>query len=85
MNKLLLISGIIIISSFLITEFLSKNYSFPKLTAFLLFYYSLIILFSWLAVKYFKQVKYNKTIGSIVGFVLSVVLWFTFGKYAQKT
>ena len=85
MNKLLLISGIIIISSFLITEFLSKNYSFPKLTAFLLFYYALIILFAWLAVKYFKNVKYNKTIGSVIGFIISVVLWFTFGTYAQKT
>jgi Na+/proline symporter len=81
MNKHLLISGIIILSSFLITKFLNDKYSFIKLTGFLLFYYFLIVLFSWLAMKYLKN---GKLIGSIVGFILSIILWNIFGHYALK-
>ena len=74
-----IISLIIILSSYIITNYLNKQYSFAKLSGFLLFYYAIIILFSWLSVKYFKS---TKMIGSIVGFVLSVLLWFMFKDYA---
>ena len=57
-NTILLITVLIILSSYLITDFVDKSYSFPKLAMFLIFYYALIILFAWLAVKYFKNVKY---------------------------
>ena len=75
----LVISLIIILASFIITKYLSKEYSFAKLSGFLLFYYAIIILFSWLSVKYFKS---TKMIGSVIGFVLSVLLWFIFKDYA---
>ena len=84
MNRILLISAIIVLSSFIVTNFLNKNYSFVKLTSFLLFYYALIVLFSFLAVKFFKKNKYNKLIGSVIGFIISIILWFVFGYYAQK-
>ena len=84
MNRILLISAIIIFSSFIVTNFLNKKYSFVKLTSFLLFYYALIVLFSFLAVKFFKKNKYNKLIGSVIGFIISIILWFVFGYYAQK-
>jgi len=74
-----IISLIIILSSYIITNYLSKQYSFVKLSAFLLFYYGIIILFAWLSVKYFKS---TKMIGSMVGFALSVLLWFMFKDYA---
>ena len=83
MNLLIptLISALIVLSSYIITSHLSKSYSFPKLTGFLLFYYAIIIFFAWLSVKYFKS---TKMIGSIIGFVISVVLWFIFKDYALK-
>ena len=84
MNKILLISALIIITSFVITNFLNKDYSFIKLTSFLLFYYALIVLFAWLAMKYIKDIKYNQLIGSVLGFIISIALWFKFGYYAMK-
>lgn len=84
MNTILLISALIIITSFVITNFLNKDYSFIKLTSFLLFYYALIVLFAWLAMKYIKGVKYNQLIGSVLGFIISIALWFKFGYYAMK-
>ena len=80
---ILLISAMIVFSSYLITNFLDKSYSFSKLSAFLLFYYFLIILFAWLSVNKFK-IKNGKMIGSTLGFLVSLVLWFMFGKQAKK-
>jgi hypothetical protein len=81
-NIILLISSLILLSSFVITNFLDKRYSFPKLSAFLLFYYFLIVVFAMGASKFLKT-KHSKLIGSILGFVVSLLLWFNFGDYAK--
>ena len=73
---------LILFSSYIITTFLDKKYSFFKLSGFLLFYYFLILLFANLSGKFLKF-KNSKTIGSIVGFIVSIILWFNFGYYAK--
>jgi len=82
MNSIILISLLIIFSSFVITTFLDKRYSFFKLSGFLLFYYSLILLFAFLATKFLK-VNNSKVIGSVFGFMVSLLLWNRFGDYAK--
>jgi hypothetical protein len=79
---ILLISALILLSSFVITMFLDKRYSFPKLSAFLLFYYFLIVVFAMGASKFLKF-KHSRLIGSILGFVVSLLLWFKFGDYSK--
>lgn len=81
MNIILLITLIIVAASYILTNFIDKSYSFPKVTGFMLFYYALILLFAFLGNKYFKV---SKKIGSIVGFIVSVLLWILFGKNAKK-
>lgn len=81
-NTILLITALIVFSSYLITSFVDKSYSFTKLTAFLIFYYGLVILGAYLGKKYIK--KNGQMIGSISGFVISVLLWLAFGKNAKK-
>ena len=81
-NTILLITVLIILSSYLITDFVDKSYSFPKLAMFLIFYYALIIFGAILGSKHLKN---GKMIGSIGGFILSIILWFLFGKNAKKT
>ena len=81
-NLILIISALILLSSFIITMFLDKRYSFPKLSVFLLFYYFLIVVFAMGASKFLKF-KHSRLIGSIVGFVVSLLLWFKFGDYAK--
>ena len=80
---ILLISLLIIFSSYIITNFLDKSYSFGKLSAFLLFYYFLIILFAWIFTSKIK-ITNGKMIGSIAGFITSLILWFMYGKQAKK-
>jgi hypothetical protein len=80
-NNLLPLALIIVAASFILTNFIDKTYSFPKVTAFMLFYYALILLFAFLGNKYFKV---SKKVGSIVGFIVSVLLWLSFGKKAKK-
>ena len=86
MNNVQLISMIsvmIVISSYIITNFLDKSYSFGKLSAFLLFYYFLIVLFAWIFTAKLK-ITNGKMFGSVAGFIASLMLWFVFGKQAKK-
>jgi len=82
MNPVLLISALVLLSSFIITYFLDKRYSFVKLSGFLLFYYFLIIVFSMMFSKFLKF-KNSKLIGSALGLIVSLILWFNFGKYSM--
>ena len=79
----LLITALIFLSSFLFTNFVDKSYSSFKLPMFLIFYYGLILLGAFLGSKYIK--KNGRMIGSVAGFVLSVILWVKFGEYAKNT
>jgi Na+/proline symporter len=82
-NTTLLITALIFLSSFLFTNLVDKSYSPFKLPLFLIFYYCLILLGAFLGNKYIK--KNGKMIGSVAGFLLSVLLWFKFGDYAKNT
>ena len=75
--------GLILASSFLITNVIDKSYDFVKLIGYLLFYYVLIVLFSFLANKYLK-IGNSKLIGSIIGLIISIFLWIMFGDKAKK-
>ena len=81
MNIILLISLLLVLASFIITNFLEKQYSFPKLAGFMLFYYALIVIFSMIGQKVFPNG--GKLIGSILGLLISVLLWFNFGDYSK--
>ena len=85
-NTVLIISLVILFSSFIISNYVDKSYDFMKLFAFLIFYYVLILIFAYLFQKLMKNVspKQSKMTGSIVGFVVSIILWIFFGKNAKK-
>jgi hypothetical protein len=81
MNIIILISSLLVLASFIITTFLEKQYSFVKLSAFMLFYYALIVIFSMIGQKILP--KGGKLIGSVLGLLTSVLLWFKFGDYSK--
>uniref|UniRef100_A0A6C0I9G6 Uncharacterized protein n=1 Tax=viral metagenome TaxID=1070528 RepID=A0A6C0I9G6_9ZZZZ len=80
-TQILFVSLLIILASFIITKYLNKDYSFAKLSGFMLFYYALMLSLGYLLQ---SKMKNGKLIGSVIGFVLSVLLWFKFGKYAYS-
>ena len=74
---------LIILGSYLISGVVDKSYDFGKLVGFLTFYYALIVLFSFVATNFLK-IRNGNLIGSLVGFLISIILWFNFGSKSKK-
>ena len=74
---------LILLGSYLISNVVDKNYDFGKLVGFLTFYYAIIVLFSF-GMNNLLKIKNGVLIGSILGFIVSVVLWFMYGDMAKK-
>ena len=75
---------LIILGSYLISSMVDKSYDFGKLVGFLTFYYAIIVLFSF-GMDNLLKIKNGSLIGSILGFIVSVVLWLKFGNKAKKS
>lgn len=76
----LIVLSLIILSSFVFTK--NSSYDFMKFTGYLVFYYILIVLGGILG--HLVNKKYGKMVGSIAGFVVSVLLWNKYGELSKK-
>jgi hypothetical protein len=74
---------LIVLGSYLISNLVDKSYDFGKLVGFLTFYYAIIVLLSFGATNFLK-IRNGNLIGSVLGFIVSVLLWFKFGNKAKK-